>query len=132
MINLKKRNDVGDYMKYRESEEMYLETILLLKEKLSAIRSIDIANELNYSRASVSRAVNLLKEKGYITIEKSIINFTDKGKALAIEIYERHETITKVLEKLGVPALQAEDNACRIEHVITPELLTYFKEFLKK
>ena len=119
-------------MKYRESEEMYLETILLLKEKLSAIRSIDIANELNYSRASVSRAVNLLKEKGYITIEKSIINFTDKGKALAIEIYERHETITKVLEKLGVPALQAEDNACRIEHVITPELLTYFKEFLKK
>ena len=53
-------------MKYRESEEMYLETILLLKEKLSAIRSIDIANELNYSRASVSRAVNLLKEREYI------------------------------------------------------------------
>ena len=60
-------------MKYRESEEMYLETILLLQKRNQEIRSIDIANELNFSRASVSRAVNLLKEKGYITIDKSII-----------------------------------------------------------
>ena len=119
-------------MKYRESEEMYLETILLLQKSNQEIRSIDIANELNYTRASVSRAVNLLKEKGYITIEKSIISFTDKGKTLAIEIYERHEIITKVLEKLGVPTKEAEDNACRIEHVITPELLSYFKDFLEK
>ncbi|MBQ4571143.1 MAG: metal-dependent transcriptional regulator [Bacilli bacterium] len=117
-------------MKYRESEEMYLETILLLKEKLPVIRSIDIANELNYSRASVSRAVNLLKEKGYITIENAIIEFTPKGFTVAHEIYERHETITKVLAKIGVPLDTAEDNACRIEHVITPELLEYFKKFI--
>lgn len=119
-------------MKYRESEEMYLETILLLQKRNQEIRSIDIANELNYSRASVSRAVNLLKEKGYITIDKSIIKFTTTGEKLAIEIYERHEIITKVLIKLGVPNNEAEDNACRIEHVITPELLTYFKKYIDK
>lgn len=119
-------------MKYRESEEMYLETILLLKENLKEIRSIDIANELNYSRASVSRAVNLLKEKGYITIENAIINFTEIGLKKANDIYERHEIITKVLENLGVPHLEAEDNACRIEHVITPELLDYFKKYIEK
>lgn len=119
-------------MKYRESEEMYLETILLLKEKLEVVRSIDIANELNYSRASVSRAVNLLKDKGYITIESAVINFTQVGLKIANEIYERHETITKVLTKIGVPLEEAEDNACRIEHVITPELLEYFKKFIDK
>ena len=118
-------------MKYRESEEMYLETILLLKSKLNIVRSIDIANELNYSRASVSRAVNLLKDKGYITIDNLIINFTDNGLAKAHEIYERHEIITKVLEKLGVPTKEAEDNACRIEHVVSKDLLEYFKEFIK-
>lgn len=119
-------------MKYRESEEMYLETILLLKEKLPVIRSIDIANELNYSRASVSRAVNLLKERGYILIENSIIEFTNEGLSKANEIYERHETITKVLTKIGVPLDEAEDNACRIEHVITPKLLEHFKKFIEE
>ena len=119
-------------MKYRESEEMYLETILLLKSKLNVVRSIDIANELNYSRASVSRAVNVLKDKGYITIDNLIINFTDSGLAKAHEIYERHEIITKVLVKLGVPHDEAEDNACRIEHVITKELLDYFKKYIEK
>ena len=119
-------------MKYKESEEMYLETILLLKRKTQNVRSIDIANELNYSRASVSRAVNLLKERGYILIENGLIDFTKKGKEKAQEIYERHETITKVLIKIGAPLDEAEDNACRIEHVITPELLEYFKKFIKE
>ncbi len=119
-------------MKYKESEEMYLETILLLKSKLDVVRSIDIANELNYSRASVSRAVNLLKAKEYINIENSIIEFTDLGYNKAKEIYERHEIITKVLIKMDVPKDLSEDNACRIEHVITPELLEYFKKFIEK
>ena len=119
-------------MKYRESEEMYLETILLLKKELKKIRSIDIANTLNYSRASVSRAINLLKERGFITVVNSLIDFTEAGLKRANDIYERHEIITKVLEKLGVPTKEAEDNACRIEHVITPELLSYFKDFLEK
>lgn len=119
-------------MKYRESEEMYLETILLLSKKNNVVRSIDIANELKYSRASVSRAVNLLKERGYIIIENSIISFTDDGLIKAKEVYERHETISQVLTKIGVPLDAAEDNACRIEHVITPELLEYFKKFIEK
>ena len=119
-------------MKYRESEEMYLETILVLKNKIEDIRSIDIANELKYSRASVSRAVNLLKERGYITIESGIIKFTKLGFAKANEIYERHEIITKVLVKIGVPLIEAEDNACRIEHVISSELLNYFKNYIDK
>ena len=119
-------------MKYKESEEMYLETILLLKNKIDVIRSIDIANELNYSRASVSRAVNLLKDKGFIVIEQGIISFTELGISKANEIYERHEIITKVLEKLGVPTIEAEDNACRIEHVISSELLSYFKKYIEK
>ena len=117
-------------MKYRESEEMYLETILLLKKKDHNIRSIDIANTLNYSRASVSRAINLLKEREYIEISKGIISFTDKGLERANEIYECHKTITDLLIRIGVPETIAEDNACRIEHVITSDLLDYFRNYL--
>lgn len=118
-------------MKYKESEEMYLETILLLKRKNTQFRSIDVAKELNYSRASVSRAINLLKEKEYITINNGIIDLTEHGMNKAIEIYERHEVITKVLIKIGVPMSSAEKNACRIEHVVSNDLLEYFKEFVK-
>ncbi len=117
-------------MKYRESEEMYLETILLLKKQYRDVRSIDVANTLNYSRASVSRAISLLKERGYIIITQGFINFTEEGLKKANEIYERHSVITNVLTKMGVPEDLAEDNACRIEHVVTPELLDYFKNFI--
>lgn len=119
-------------MKYRESEEMYLETILLLKRQYRDIRSIDVANSLNYSRASVSRAINLLKEREYIIVTRGLIEFTSKGLERANEIYERHSIITQVLNQIGVPEELAEDNACRIEHVITPELLNYFKKFIDK
>ena len=119
-------------MKYHESEEMYLETILLLTERQAEVRSIDIATELNYSRASVSRAVGLLQSKGYITIENSFIKLTDVGYKKAKEIFESHEIITDLLIKIGVSKEMAEDNACRIEHVISPELLSYFKKFLNK
>ena len=117
-------------MKYRESEEMYLETILLLKQTQKTVRSIDIANNLGYSRASVSRAISLLKQRNYIVINNSLIEFTDEGFKRANEIYERHSVITEVLQKIGVPEILAEDNACRIEHVVTPELLEYFKKFI--
>ena len=118
-------------MKYHESEEMYLETILLLSERQKEVRSIDVATELNYSRASVSRAMGLLQAKNYITIENSKIKLTELGLQKANDIFERHEIITNLLVKLGVDEEMAEDNACRIEHVISPELLFYFKEFLK-
>ena len=120
-------------MKYHESEEMYLETILLLKKKNACVRSIDIATELDYSRPSVSRAVNLLQKNGYITIEKSgEINFTEVGRKKATEIYERHHIITDVLVKLGANETIAEENASRIEHVISEELMEVLKEYLKR
>lgn len=116
-------------MKVRESEEMYLETILLLKKRSNFVRSVDIAEELGYSRPSVSRAVGLLSKKEYIRIDKGgEITLTAEGERRAVEIYERHELIADFLMELGADADMAEDNACRIEHVITPELF----ELLKK
>ena len=120
-------------MKYHESQEMYLETILLLKRKSASVRSIDIATELEYSRPSVSRAVNLLQKNGYILISKNgEINFTKEGEEKAIKIYERHHIITNVLIKIGADKETAEDNACRIEHVISEDLLKTLKNFLEK
>ena len=116
-------------MKIRESEEMYLETILLLKNRSNHVRSVDIAEELGYSRPSVSRAVNLLLKKEYIAISPGgEITLTQAGEDRANRIYERHEVITAVLMKLGADADLAEENACRIEHVISDELF----ELLKK
>ena len=120
-------------MRYRESEEMYLETIFLLTKQKPCVHSIDIATELNYSRASVSRAVNLLQKNGYITINASgEITFTELGTQKALSIYERHSIITKVLTKIGATEEIAEENACRFEHAITPELLAVMKNFLNK
>jgi Mn-dependent DtxR family transcriptional regulator len=120
-------------MKYHESEEMYLETILLLKKEHGSVRSIDIATELDYSRPSVSRAVNLLQTNGYVTIAKNgEISFTEAGQRKATEIYERHEIITDVLVKLGAGQAVAEENACRIEHVISDELMEVLKQYAKK
>ena len=116
-------------MKIRESEEMYLETILVLKNRLSFVRSIDIAEELGYSRPSVSRAVGLLSKKEYIKIgNNGEITLTESGEQRAREIYERHELITQFLMELGADVDVAEDNACRIEHVISPELVALLKK----
>lgn len=118
-------------MKYRESEEMYLETILILKEKSSTVRSIDIATELDYSRPSVSRAVNLLKDKGYIVIgDGGNISFTKEGKKKALDIHKRHKIITEVFIKMGADKELAEENACRIEHVISDELIKVLNNFI--
>ena len=115
-------------MKIRESEEMYLETILLLKNRTGFVRSVDIAEELGYSRPSVSRAVGLLTKKEYIEINKrGEITLTQAGEMRAQEIYERHELIADLLIELGADAEMAEDNACRIEHVITSELFELLK-----
>ena len=124
---------MGKSMKYHESEEMYLETILLLQKRNGGVRSIDIATELDYSRPSVSRAVGLLQNNGYIVVEKNgEITLTAEGERKATAIYERHDIISKVLIKIGAEKQVAEDNACRIEHVITPELMQTLKEYLDK
>ncbi|MFQ7035822.1 MAG: metal-dependent transcriptional regulator [Candidatus Borkfalkia sp.] len=120
-------------IKYRESEEMYLETILILKQKSANVHAINVADELGYSRPSVSRGVNLLVKKGYIVVgQGGELQFTAVGKAKAENIYERHCVITKLLEKIGVEKELAEENACRIEHVvISPNCLKRSKNSLK-
>lgn len=120
-------------MRTRESEEMYLETILLLKKKKADIRSVDIVDELNYAKSSVSRAVNLLKERGYIFVEDNgVIKLTDAGAKRAQDIYDRHRVITELLIKIGADKESAEDNACRIEHVVSDDLFIVMRNFLEK
>lgn len=119
-------------MRTRESEEMYLETILLLKQKSANVHAINVAEELGYSKPSVSRAMSLLLKNGYITFGSGgEIQFTAQGKQKAESIYERHVVITKLLEKAGADKELAEENACRIEHVISPEMFEILKEFVK-
>lgn len=115
----------------QESGEMYLETILKLKNKKGNVRSVDIVEELDYSKSSVSRAVNILKAEGYINIDKDgLITFTEIGEKYSRAIYIRHEILTEFLKCLGVSEMVAEDDACRIEHVISNETLDCIKSFL--
>lgn len=107
----------------QESGEDYLETILLLKMRQGYVRAIDIANEMEYSKASISRAVKILKEQGLVYLDDNrMINFTPEGRAKAEMIYERHRLITAFLNQfLEVSADVAENDACRIEHVVSEE-----------
>lgn len=120
-------------MDIHESGEMYLETILTLKNKNQFVRSIDVANALNYSKPSVSRGMKILKEANYITIDdKGYIEFTDEGYKLAQEVYNRHQALTQFLVLIGVDKEQAESDACRIEHVISKETYYCIANFVKK
>ncbi len=119
-------------MRTHESEEMYLETILLLEKKGGSVHAIDIAGELGYAKSSVSRAVGLLLGKGYITVNGSDeIALTARGREKASDIYDRHRVITQLLMRMGADEKLAEENACRIEHVISPELFEIMKGFAK-
>lgn len=119
-------------MRTRESEEMYLETIFLLKSKKPCVRSIDVVEELGYAKSSVSRGVNLLVKKGYITMDRvsGDIEFTETGRVKARNIYDRHKVLTKALEKIGADSNTAEENACRIEHVISDGLFDIIKKYV--
>lgn len=120
-------------MDLHESGEMYLETILLLKNKNNTVRSIDIATTMNFSKPSVSRAMKLLKEAHLIVIDsKGYIDFTDEGRKIAEGVYGRHQTLTSFLVKIGVNQQQAEDDACRIEHIISEEAYQKICEFMEK
>lgn len=118
-------------MVLQESGEMYLETILILSGKTGDVRSIDICEYMGYSKPSVSRAVGILKNGGFITVDKSgYISLTDEGKELAEKIYERHNVITAVLAKLGVDAETASEDACKMEHVISDKTFEALKKYL--
>ena len=115
----------------RESGEMYLETILILTNQQNAVRSIDIAEYMGYSKPSVSRAVNTLKNEGYILIDKrGNIALTKNGRGAAEKIYERHMILSKMFESLGVNHETAGDDACKIEHVISDETFAAIKKHM--
>lgn len=118
-------------MSLLESGEMYLETILILSEKKPYVRSIDISEEMGFSKPSVSRAVGILKNDGYITVDKDgYITMTDLGLSIANKIYERHNVISAFLIKIGVAEDIAIKDACKIEHDISDETLEAIKKQL--
>ena len=107
-------------MTLQESGEMYLESIYVLSKEKSFVRAIDVGEHLGYSKPSVSRAMGILKQGGYITVEKDgNIKLTDLGKSVAENMYARHTLLTKFLVNLGVDEKTAADDACKIEHVIS-------------
>ena len=118
-------------MHLQESGEMYLETILVLSRRLNKVRSVDVAEEMGYSKPSVSRAVGILKKNGYIIMDGSgHLYLTDEGRSVAEKTFERHRVLTKVFTKLGVSAGIAAEAACKIEHVISDETFEAIKRFV--
>lgn len=118
-------------MQIRESAENYLETILILSQRKGKgeVRSIDIVNELEFSKPSVSVAMKNLRENGYITVDKDgYIRLTDKGLEIAEKMYERHTLLSQWLIKLGVDEKVAVEDACRMEHVISAESFSAIKK----
>ena len=120
-------------MKIQESAENYLETILVISHRKGMVRSIDIVNELEFSKPSVSVAMKNLRENGYIEMDKDgYIILLDKGREIAEKIYERHTTLSKYLVALGVDPVVAAEDACRIEHVISAESFEAIKKSYKR
>lgn len=119
-------------MQVLESSEDYLENILILSEKLPKVREIDIVNYMGFSKPSVSIAMKKLRDNGYIEIKNGSLLLTEKGKAIAEKIYERHRILTKAITLLGVDEEIAAKDACKIEHDISEETFQAIKESVMK
>lgn len=118
-------------MKIMESGENYLETILILQERLGEVRSVDIANELGFSKPSVSVAMKQFRENGYILVDANgHISLTELGMSVAKKVYERHEVLSRLLISIGVSHDVALEDACRIEHDISEETFERLKACL--
>ena len=118
-------------MQLQESGEMYLETIYVLSKQCDYVRSIDISEHMGYSKPSVSRAVNLLKTGGYITMDQdNYIHLTETGYEIAHKIYARHTLLTTLLVRLGVSEETASEDACRMEHAISDESFAAIQKFV--
>lgn len=120
-------------MKLQESGEMYLETILVLSQKMPHVRSIDVCEEMGYSKPSVSRAMSILRNNGYVIMDDNgYLHLTESGMEVAAKIYDRHNTLSDFLMAIGVDETTATDDACRIEHVISDETMAAIKSYLAK
>ncbi|MBQ4259718.1 MAG: metal-dependent transcriptional regulator [Lachnospiraceae bacterium] len=119
-------------MALKPSGEMYLESIYILCKTKSAVRSIDVAEYMNFSKPSVSRAMGILRNENFITMDKDgYISLTDAGLELAQKIYERHTVLSQVLMMLGVDEETASEDACKIEHVISDKSFESLKNYIK-
>lgn len=117
----------------QESGEMYLETILILSNQKANVRSIDVANYMNYSKPSISRGIGILKDDGYVTVDEGgFLHLTESGRAIAEKIYERHRVLAAFFESIGISEETASADACRIEHVISDETFTAIKKFIEQ
>ncbi|MBQ4066744.1 MAG: metal-dependent transcriptional regulator [Clostridia bacterium] len=118
-------------MNIQESGEMYLESILVLTKRNTHVRSVDVGEYMGYSKPSVSRAIGLLKNGGYVISDKDgYLSLTDEGKELAEKIYARHNILTSFLIKLGVSEKTASEDACKMEHVISDESIEAITSFI--
>ena len=120
-------------MHLQESGEMYLETIYVLTKKIGDVRSIDVGEYMGYSKPSVSRAIGLLKNGGYVTVDgEGHLHLTELGLEIAEKINERHHVITNLLMRIGVDRETAEEDACKIEHAISDTSFKALKEYFNK
>ena len=119
-------------MDLHESGEMYLETLYILSQEKDCVRSLDLAEQMGYSKPSVSRAVGILKKNGYIyTDNGGFLYLTDKGEEIAFKIYQRHVVLMNMLSRLGVSTETASKDACRIEHVISDETFEAIRKHMR-
>ena len=119
-------------MATNESAENYMETLLILSKQLPVVRSVDIATELGFKKSSVSIAMKNLREKNHITVtDAGFIYLTDSGREIAEMIYERHQFLSEWLTRLGVPSEIANQDACKIEHIISKESFDAIKKHVK-
>lgn len=120
-------------MRIHESGEMYLETIHVLQQQRGQVRSVDISEYMGYSKPSISRAMGLLKNGGYIVIDKDgYITLTEEGTQIAHKIYERHTILSGLLVRLGVSQETAAEDACRLEHAISDESFEAIKRHVER
>ena len=120
-------------MQLQESGEMYLETIYLLTKESSAVRSVDVGEYMGFSKPSVSRAIGLLKQGGYVvTNADGYLSLTDAGREVAEKMYDRHSLLTKFLTDLGVDGEQASTDACKIEHHISDASFEALKKHINE
>ena len=123
---------MNTYAKYNQSEEDYIESILTISKTQDVVHRVDVAKRMDVSQAAVNKAVKLLCEKGYVYEDGKHLYLTPTGKAYAEKVYEKHCIIREYLEKNGVSAATAEEDACRMEHLLSNETFQMMKKFLGK